>query len=70
VAARAPVASAPHALVDADAAVLGQERGKVLEHLGERRHRVAGEEAAARGERGARDRLGTFEQRAGHGFTS
>ena len=56
--------------VDAHAAALGQERREVLEQLGERRHRIAGEEAAARGERGARDRLGAFEQGSRHGVTS
>ena len=56
--------------VDAYAAALGQERREVLEQLGERRHRIAGEEAAARGERGARDRLGALEQGSRHGITS
>ena len=35
--------------VDADAALFGQALGEVLEQLGERRHGVAGEELAARG---------------------
>ena len=48
--------------VDAHAAHLGQLLGEVLEELGERRHRVAGEEAAAGRDRGFRHRLGALHE--------
>ena len=72
VAAGTPVAAAPHAMPTASSSLsafmhtpptAGSLRGHVLEHLGERRHRVAGEEPAAGGDHRLGDRLGAFEQR-------
>ena len=62
-----PVAAAPHAMPTASSSLsafmhtpptAGSLRGHVLEHLGERRHRVAGEEPAAGGDHRLGDRLG------------
>ena len=56
--------------VDADAANLGQLLGQVLEQLSERRHRVAGEEAAAGCDHGFRHRLRALHEApigGGHG---
>ena len=56
--------------VDAHATHLGQLLRQVLEQLGERRHRVAGEEAAAGRDRRFRDRLGALHETpvgGGHG---
>jgi len=47
--------------VDAHAPMLGQFAGHLLEELSERRHWVAGEEPAAGGDRGLRDRPGALE---------
>ena len=76
VAAGVPVAAAPHAMPTASSSLsafmhtpptAGQLGGHVLEHLGERRHRVAGEEAAAGGDHRVGDRLRALQEQAGRG---
>ena len=73
VAARAPVATAPHAMPTAsssDSALMhappasGSKRGEVFEHFGEGRHRVAREETTAGNDRGTSERLRSLHQRA------
>jgi hypothetical protein len=49
--------------VDAHAPHRRQQLGEVLEHFGERRHRVPGEELAIRGDRGAHEGLRALHQR-------
>src|ERR1039457_1332620 len=48
--------------VDAGPADLREVAGEMLEHLRERGHRVAGEEAAPRGDRRQRDRLAALHE--------
>ena len=50
--------------VDAHPAHFGKALGEGLEQLGERRHRIPGEEPAARGDRGLGHRLRPFHQTA------